>query len=382
MTENFLPYGRQCIQQGDIQAAGAQLLEPLITRGPKVEAFERAVADYCGVEFAVAFSSGTAALQACYFAGEVSPHDRILSSPNTFFASVIGVGSGAKAEFIDIDRTTGCLSLEKLSEQLALPATRGKSWVVPVHFAGIAVDMVDLEESIADPTVVTIEDAAHAIGSSYPSGEKVGCCSYSDMTVFSFHPVKTLTTGEGGMVTTHDQKLYERLRLFRNNGIVPRPDIGPWAYEVQAITGNFHLTDFQAALGLAQLERLDATADKRRELVSEYRKNLEGVQLFDKKHDDNTCYHLMVAQIDFERVGRSRAEVMEALREKGVGTQVHYVPVYKHPVIQNGSKWEKECPQMEAYYEQALTLPLYPEMTTSDVRRVSEAVSEVLAARV
>ncbi len=373
MTEYFLPYGRQTITNDDQKAVIDALSGEIITRGEPVEQFERAIAEYCGAEHAVAFTNGTAALQASYWALEISCHDRIVASPNSFVASIIGLQGGAQVEFPDIDRSTGGITLKTAEPFLNRAKTRGRTFLVPVHFAGIACDMQEIEQEICDPEMVIIEDAAHAIGSSYPSGEKVGSCAYSDLTIFSFHPVKTITTGEGGMVTTNDAKLAERLRLFRNNGMVHHPEEGPWCYRVETLTGNFNMTSFQAALGLSQLKRLDDIAAKRRALVKKYREKLKGVRLFDEKHDDRTCYHLFVTQMDFKK--RGREAFMNQLHDKGVGSQVHYIPLYRQPVVSKGEQWIERCPEMEAYYKRALSLPLYPEMTPEDVERVAEAMS-------
>jgi UDP-4-amino-4,6-dideoxy-L-N-acetyl-beta-L-altrosamine transaminase len=377
MTEDFLPYGTQTITSFDRKAVDEALQQTIITRGEKVEAFEQAVADYCGVEFSVAFSSGTAALQAAYYAAELSPHDRIVTTPNSFIATSIGAVCGASVDFVDIDCGSGGIDLAKVEERLNLAMTRGRTFFVPVHFAGVPLDMQKIDQMVRDPDQVTIEDAAHAIGSCYPSGEKVGSCLFSDMTTFSFHPVKTLTTGEGGMVTTHDAKLYERLKLFRNNGMVRVSEKGSWYYEVQELTGNYNMTDFQAALGLSQLKRLDDVKGKRRVLVEEYRRTLEDCRLFDARYDSYSCYHLMVAQIDFEKANISRQQIMDSLKERGIGTQVHYIPLYYHPVFSKRERWQERCPQMETYYSQALTLPLFPEMNEADVGRVSQALADV-----
>lgn len=360
----------------------------LITRGPRVEAFEKVFAEYCGARFAVAFTNGTSALMAAYAAAEVGPNDRVLTTANTFVATASAAAlQGATPIFVDIDRTTGNFDLELLEVNLKLPVSRGKTVIAPVHFAGIPVDMERIDRMIDDPATVVIEDAAHAVGSCYADGQKVGSCAWGAMTTFSFHPVKNMTTGEGGMVTTNDEALYRRLRLYRNNGMEREPEScrrydGPWYYEVQQMSGNFNMTDFQAALGISQLKRLDAFALKRRELVALYRKLLGGmehVRLFSAEHDDKAAFHLFVMQIDFEAWGGSREELMRRLKEKGIGTQVHYIPVYQHPIFrEEAGNLAEYFPEMEAYYSQALSLPLYYDLTTDDVRRVVSELQEII----
>ncbi|MCB1149709.1 MAG: DegT/DnrJ/EryC1/StrS family aminotransferase [Chlamydiia bacterium] len=376
MEQTFLPYTRQQITEEDIEAVARSLRGKLITRGETVEAFEKAVAEGCGARFAVAFNSGTAALDAAYFAAEVEAADRVFTTPNTFIGTVVGaLKAKAQLKLVDIDET-GNLSLEKLSDCLNLPASRGRDIVVPVHFGGIAVDMQALDRMIRSPETVVIEDAAHAIGSTYPSGEKVGSCAYSLMTIFSFHPAKQITTGEGGMVTTNCPEHYERLKLYRNNGIV-RDKNFPWFYEARHVTGNYHLTDFQAALGLSQFQRLDEIVKQRGELAKLYREKLAGcagVSLFPEACDPRTCYHLFPAFIDPETYGVPKKELMAKLEAKGIGTQVHYIPLYKHPIVNEGKELAPYFPAMEAFFARELSLPFYVGMSESDVDIVVEAL--------
>lgn len=383
----FIPYGKQSIDKDDIEAVKKVLGSDWITRGPKVQEFETAVAEYCGAEHAVAFNSGTAALQAAFHAIKLSPYDRIVSSPNSFVASVIGRQRGASVEFTDIDRSTGNMDLESLADSMKTTTTRGKTVVVPIHFAGIPMDMEEVELCVSDPDTCIIEDAAHALGASYSDGSKVGCCAFSAMTIFSFHPVKSITCGEGGMVTTNDEELAKRLRRFRNNGMeretLESSSPGPWYYEVQELTGNYHMSDIHAALGISQLARLDDLVKKRKKYVSAYRKvlgEIEGLQLFDGELDGQSAHHLFVAQIDFEKFEVTRAELMEKLREEGIGTQVHYIPLYRHPVLRDLTRmnWEETHPEMEAYYAEALSLPLYPDMKPKDVQKVVKSLKSLL----
>jgi dTDP-4-amino-4,6-dideoxygalactose transaminase len=392
-----IPYAKQSISAEDQLTVAESLKQPLITRGEKVKAFQEAVASNVGAEFAICFNSGSTALQASFFAANVTSSDRVMIAPNTFVASCgSAIARGAKPFFVDIDKASGNADIQKWIPHLNENRSRGKDILVPVHFSGIAIDMETLERHIEDPQTVVIEDAAHALGSSYPTGEKVGSCAYSEMTVFSFHPAKTITTGEGGMVTTNDPALYEKLVSFRNNGIYPNPS--GFGYQVLDLTGNFHMTEMQAALGLSQLGRLDLFSEKRKKLVSHYRALLEGVphiRLFSSEYDARTTYHLMVVQIDFETFKTDRETVMQKLKAEGIGTQVHYIPLYCHPAIgkrgclQNSdflegaffedAFLEDAFPGMESYYARCLTLPLYYDLSFEDVERVVATLKKVLS---
>ncbi len=388
MTLPFLPYARQSIQEEDLRAVCESLKESLITRGFDVQLFENTIAAYCDVPYAVAFNSGTSALMAAYFAAHLTPFDRVISTPNTFIATIgAAIQMGIRPYFIDIDRSTGNLDYHQLKEPLSTCFTRGRPFIVPVHFSGIAVDMEALNQQISHPEAIIIEDAAHALGSYYPTGQKVGSCAFSHMTIFSFHPAKTLTTGEGGMVTTQDPQLYHRLQLYRDNGIerltpylTRQAELG--YYEVHAITGNFNFTTFQAALGLSQFQRLEQFIAKRLLLVKRYRNNLQNVPhvtLFTNKQEEQTAFHLFVVQIDFLAYKTTREAVIQALNERGIGSQVHYIPLYYHPVLKCDIFKERiRYPETEKYYQQALSLPLYFDLEEADVDRVCTQLVSIL----
>ncbi len=371
-----IPYAHQSINESDIQAVADSLKGNWITRGENVEAFEKAVADYCGAAYAVAFNSASTALSAAYYAASLSPTDRVITTPNSFVASCAApFQKGANVVFLDIDPSTGNLDLEQAEYNINLPHSRGRTLFVPVHFAGLPFDLQRLDSLIKNPDLFVIEDGAHAFGSFYPDGKtRIGSCYWSQMTVFSFHPAKTLTTGEGGMVTTNDADLYERLRLYRNNGI---KRLNTWEYDITDLTGNYNFTEFQAALGLSQLQRIEEFIQKRRSLVKAYRERLKGVRLFTDQYDDLAAPHLFVIQADFSK--KSRLQTMANLQEKGIGTQVHYTPIYRFSFFtKTRGDLSPYFPNMEAYYAKALTLPLHCELSISDIDEIAEKVQKAL----
>lgn len=383
--EHFLPYSKQNITAEDLESVGRALAGEVITRGPQVEAFEQALAHYCGASFAVLFNSGSTALHAACFAERVGPRDRLLTTPNTFIATVIaGMRFGALPIFIDIDPETGNLDLNQLAPNLKVESTRGRSIVIPVHYAGAPVDMKALERSVYDPETVVIEDAAAALGSSYDAEHRVGCCAFSRMTIFSFHPAKILTTGEGGAVTTNDPDLAKRLKLYRNNGITKpaQEELIPGYYEVEEASGNYNFTEFQAALGLSQLQRIDAMIAKRQHLVQAYADQLKDCSLVKCLFNNSSSLiapQLMVVRIPFSTQLLSRPALMTKLKEAGIGTQVHYIPLYRHPLLRNQmGDLSPYFPGMEQFYAEALTLPLYETLTDSDVKRVSQTLKSLL----
>lgn len=387
MPEFFFPYAKQSITENDIKAVADALKGEWITRGPPVQLFEQTLADYFEVPYAVAFNSGTSALMAAYFAAQLTVVDRVISTPNTFIATIgAALSKNSHLQFVDIDRSTGNFHLDFLKKQLHYSSSRGRPFIVPVHFSGLAVDMAALDRQICHPEAFVIEDAAHALGSCYPTGEKVGSCAYSDLTIFSFHPAKTLTTGEGGMVTTKDPVLYHRLQLYRDNGIersAPylKQKAAAGYYEVQDITGNFHLTSFQAALGLSQFQRLEQFIAKRRQVVKRYRQNLKDiphVKLFTDAQDAYTAFHLFIVQVDFSAYRTTRESVMKTLKEKGMETQVHYIPLYHHPVLKCCEAGKLNYPEMEHYYRETLSLPLYADLTENDVDTICEVFLSTL----
>jgi perosamine synthetase len=371
MTPDFLPYGRQTIEDTDVEAVAGALREPFITQGPTIEHFERALADYVGACHAVAFTSGTAALHAAAFAAGLGPGDEAICPPLTFAASAnCALYMGARPRFVDVDPSTWNLDGARAA---AAVGERTKA-VVPVSFAGLPVDLGPLD-AVRD-RVVVIEDACHAIGG-HRDGAMVGGPGGADMTVFSFHPVKAMTTGEGGMVTTEDDELAARMRRFRTHGItkegVDAAAEGDWAYDMRELGFNYRITDFQCALGLAQLERLDGWIEERNALADRYRELLAGddrLQLAPPAPEGSRHGHHLFPVV-VKAGADARRQVFDALRAAGIGVQVHYIPVYRLHYYREVLGYPQDgCPAAEAYYAGAVSLPLFPGMAAGDVERV------------
>ncbi len=379
MGNQFIPYGKQSICEEDIAAVTEALRSDWLTQGPKVEEFEKKIAKYCGARYAVAVSNGTAALHLAVLAADFGSGDEVITSPITFVASAnCIVYAGATPVFADIRSNTYCLNPAEVEKRIC-PATKG---IIPVHFAGQPCDMDAIGKLAQDNKLVVIEDGAHAIGASYHvegKTHKVGSCIHSDMTIFSFHPVKHMTTGEGGMITTNSDELYEKLLLLRTHGITKDPSKltrqdGPWYYEQQTLGFNYRITDFQCALGISQLEKLDGFVCRRREIAVAYNDAFSGGEKllipFEAEQAQSSC-HLYMLQFD----SLDRLKVFNRLREKGLGVNVHYIPVHLQPYYQENFGYNTgDFPEAEAYYARAITLPLYPMMTQEDVAYVINAV--------
>lgn len=364
---DFLPYSTQQISDEDIKAVIETLKSPYLTTGPKVSEFETVVADYVGATYAVAFSNGTAALHAACYAASVTQGDEVITTPITFAASANCVRyMGGEVVFADIDEDTYNLDPKEVEKKI----TSKTKAIIPVDFTGQPVDIDAFMELGKKHNIVIIEDGAHSLGATY-KGCKVGATA--DMTMFSFHPVKPITTGEGGMIVTNNRTYYEKLRLFRGHGITQTAyakEQGDWYYEMTDLGYNYRMTDIQAALGISQMNRLDEFIEKRQELAHLYTEKINQLMtLSAPKQLANTQsgWHLYSAQLDENDLGKARKEVFEDLRNANIGVHVHYIPVYWHPYYQELGYKRGICPKAEQWYERALTLPLHPQMNEEDI---------------
>ncbi len=382
-----IPYGKQYIDHDDIRAVIEVLQSDWLTQGPKSREFEEKFAKYCGAKYAVSVTSGTAALHLSCLAAGIGEGDEVITSPITFAASSnCAIYVGATPIFIDIDPETICMDHNKLNEYLnAKPATRQASpftspkAIIPVHFAGLPCQMEEISKSARARNLLVIEDACHALGAKYSSGETVGSCTYSDMTIFSFHPVKHITTGEGGMITTNNHALYEKLLLLRSHGISKNNLSSSschedYYYEMQSLGFNYRMNDIQSALGISQLKKLEAFLEKRREVVNYYFQEFKGVEdhiILPPDNNETHAWHIFVIQLK----NNSRDNVFRKLKENGIGVQVHYIPVYLSPYYHKLGYGEGLCSHAEEYFSRAITLPLYPLMERDDMKRVVEEVT-------
>ena len=380
VRDTYLAYGKQKIDEDDINSVVKVLKGDYLTTGPIVSEFENSVAKYVGTKYAVAVSNGTAALHmACYAAG-ISEGDEVLVPAITFAASSNCVlYCGGKPVFIDIDPKSYNIDINKIKEKI----TSKTKAIIPVDFAGQSVDM-DLILKIAEEyNLIVIEDAAHALGSEYKN-EKVG--SKAHMTEFSFHPVKPITTGEGGVVVTNSKELYEKMILFRSHGITRNSELmtenqGPWYYEQIDLGYNYRLTDIQSALGLSQIKKLDDFILKRREIVNKYNeafKELKEIVTPFENEYSKSGHHIYVLLLNLDKLKCGRKEIFEALQAENIGVNVHYLPVYLHPYYKKLGYKKGECPVAEDIYNRMITIPLFPSMSDKDIKDVIEAVKKVL----
>jgi UDP-4-amino-4,6-dideoxy-N-acetyl-beta-L-altrosamine transaminase len=385
----MIPYGRQDITRADIAAVVGILESDFLTQGPTVPRFERAVADYCGAAHAVAVNSATSALHLACLALGLGPGDRLWTSPNTFVASAnCGVICDADVDFVDIDPRTYNMSVNALVAKLVEAERAGTlpKVVVPVHFAGQSCDMQRIQALARRYDFRVLEDASHAIGGRYRD-EPVGCCRYSDIAVFSFHPVKIVTTGEGGAAVTRDPELAARMARLRTHGITRDPALmqgeadGPWYYEQIELGCNYRMTDIQAALGHSQMQRLDDYVARRHALAERYDETLADLPLVLPHRHPNTysAFHLYVVQVDPQRTAVDRLALFGRLREAGIGVNVHYIPVHTQPYYRAMGFKDGDFPTAESYYAHALSLPLFPAMTETQQDTVGEALRAALA---
>ena len=385
----ILPYGRQDINQCDIDAVIDVLLSDFLTQGPTVPAFEKAVADYCVTQYAVAVNSATSALHIACLALGVSKGDIVWTTPITFVASAnCALYCGAKVDFVDIDPDTFNLSVERLAEKLAEEEQSGSlpKVVIPVHLCGQSCDMTGIYALGQKYGFKIIEDASHAIGGHY-KGDPIGNCRYSDITVFSFHPVKIITTGEGGMALTNDEQLAKRMRLLRSHGITSdaadmhsKPSEELWNYQQIVLGFNYRMTDMQAALGLSQMQRLDEFVAIRHSIASRYGTKLSELPVVTPwQHSDSySAMHLYVIRLKLDEIKKTHRQVYEALREAGILVNLHYIPVYRQPYYEKMGFSAGHCPNAERYFSEIISIPMFPRMTEDDQERVIDVLRVVL----
>ncbi|THD51515.1 UDP-4-amino-4,6-dideoxy-N-acetyl-beta-L-altrosamine transaminase [Phenylobacterium sp.] len=385
MAGPVLPYGRQTIEDDDISAVVEALKADFLTTGPTVEAFETAFAETVGARHAVACANGTAALHLAMLALNVQPGEVVIAPSITFLATAnCARYVGAEVVFADVDPLSGLMTPETLAESLTRVDGRRLRAVLPVHLRGDTVNLPELAAIAGQSGAALVEDAPHALGSTMTYGnvaERVGDARHSAMATFSFHPVKTIATGEGGMVTTNDADLADRLRIMRSHGMTRPAGAEPWVYEMAEPGFNYRLPDILCALGLSQLKKLPRFAARRRSLAKAYETSLAPlapvVRIAERPVWSDPVLHLMCVLIDFEAAGTTRRAVVDALRERGVGTQVHYIPVHTQPYYRE-RYGELDLPGAQAWYDRCLSLPLYPGMADEDVGRVVEAMRAVL----
>ena len=384
----MIPYGRQDITESDIQAVVDVLQSEFLTQGPAVERFERRVAKYCGASNALALNSSTSSLHLACLALDVGPGDIVWTSPITFVASSnCALYCGAEIDFVDIDPITYNICCDKLDEKLRVAKLKGTlpKVVIPVHLTGQSCDMEKISKLGLQYGFRIIEDASHAIGGHY-NGQRVGSCKYSDICVFSFHPVKIITTGEGGMILTNSDELAVKMKHLRSHGITRDPvymtnkDPCPWYYEQIALGFNYRMTDIQAAIGLSQLNRLDEYVSIRNQLSKRYDLLLADLPVITPFQSQN-CYssrHLYVIRLRLDVITKSRREVFDYLREQGVGVIIHYIPIPSQPYYRDMGFSEKSYPNSLSYYNEAISLPLFPKMTQQQQDKVVSLLKEIL----
>lgn len=385
----ILPYGRQTISEADIAAVVNVLRGPFLTQGPAVLKFEKAVAEHVGAAYGVAMNSATSALHLACLALKLGPNDWLWTTPITFVASAnCARYCGARVDFVDIDPRTGLMSVKALSEKLKIAERNGKlpKIVVPVHLCGTSCEMETIYALAQEYGFAVLEDASHAIGGNYRS-HPVGNCKYSSITVFSFHPVKIITTGEGGLATTNDSQLAQKMAELRSHGITKDPrrfehqSAGPWSYEQQDLGYNYRMTDIQAALGLSQLQSLDVIVSERNRQREYYRELLSNmpVKLLSIPKDILSSQHLAVIRLAESQPDKHR-HVFEGMRAANIGVQLHYSPVHLQPYYRRLGFREGDFPEAEAYGTNAISLPLFPGLQVDDQQRVVRTLAELLAA--
>ncbi|GED63644.1 UDP-4-amino-4,6-dideoxy-N-acetyl-beta-L-altrosamine transaminase [Lysinibacillus fusiformis] len=376
MRDTYLPYGQQWLDEEDIQAVVNVLKGSFLTTGPTIAEFEECMAEYVGSKYAVAFSNGTAALHGACFVAGIGEGDEVITTPITFAASANCVRYvGGTVVFADIKEDTYNIDPLEIEKKIT-PNTKA---IIPVHFTGQPVQLAEIHAIAEKHNLIVIEDAAHALGAEY-KGEKIG--AFSDMTMFSFHPVKHVTTGEGGVITTNNEDLYNKLLQFRSHGITREAsnlakNDGPWYYDMQFLGFNYRMTDIQAALGISQIRKLDKFVARRREIAQLYNeafKNNECLFIPTQQLDGFSSWHLYIIKLNLENISATRKEIFEALLAQNIGVNVHYIPVHTLSYYQELGYAKGSMPKAEELYEAIITLPLFPKMSNEDAKDVINSV--------
>ena len=372
---NFIPYGKQSIDQNDIDVVVETLQSDYLTTGPKVKEFEDALAEYCGAKYVVAVANGTAALHLASLC-LLKKGDKVLTTPNSFLAtsnSILYVG--AKPIFVDIQKD-GNIDLDLCEEELKKDSTIKA--IYGVAFSGNMLNQKKLKYLKETYDITILEDSAHAIGATY-DGIKSGSCTNSDISIFSFHPVKHLTTAEGGAITTNSKEIYEKLLMLRGHGMVKTQDMKPWEYEMQDLGFNYRITDIQCALGVSQLKKLPDFINRRFEIAKQYDKSLKNTivkPLY--SYDGKSSYHLYVVQVDFTTLNITKVDLFNKLREKNIGIQLHYMPINKQPYYKSLGYGDESIPVMDKYYKECFSLPMYPLLSNDEQEYVIKTLFELI----
>ena len=388
----MIPYGKHHVDEEDIKSVIKVLKSDNLTQGPLIDAFEKEISKYVGAKYSVALTSCTAGLHLAAIVSKINKGKVLLTSPITFVATAnSSLYCNGETIFADIDSSTINISIDSIKKIISQKKIHA---IAPVHFGGLPCNMKKIKEIADEVGAIIYEDAAHAFGASFPDGSKVGSCKYSDMTIFSFHPVKSIATGEGGVVTTNDKYLYERLLRLRNHGIEKNQDNfqsknnsitnginNPWYYEMQELGYHYRITDIQCALGLSQLKKIDKFIMKRRELAKKYDlafENLKNCEPIQKNMRDFSSNHLYILRINFKKLSKTRTSLMEELKNVGIMTQVHYIPVISHPYFQKKKYKDSNFPNCYNYYNSALSIPLFYDLTDKQQSYVINQVKKLI----